>query len=221
MQRTLWSLLFLVSLLASPGTAQSRDSSDVSPRPPGLPSKTWERALVRAVRPTPAGVKWQMNVSETVIAAASLREVSQKLAEESERMMEVRALRAPGSFSWTISTPWELEMHMARCQFKNVEVRLGMDIDVVLLGGPVAQDSASVANWDRYLDGVWAGHVRRMNVMKEDARALFSKIRMLSNQSCSEMTNIANNHSREARYLLNERMAELGVRTAPMADRIP
>lgn len=209
----------LAAPLQAQAAEQPADTNDVPPRPEGLPSKTWERALVRAMRPSPAGVKWQLNVSETSISATSLREVSEKLAEESRKMMEVRSARSPGSFSWTLSTPWEMETHMSRCQFKNLDVRIGLDLDVVLLDGPVAQDPGSVAAWTRYLDGLWAGHVRRMRVMRDDGKALFQKLRLLSNQSCSEMANIANNHAREARFALNDRLGRMGVRTTPMVDR--
>lgn len=221
------ALLACTVLPATPSVAQSapRDSTsalgDIPARPAGAPAKTWERALVRALRPTPAGVHWQLNVSESVVEAVDLRDVSVKLAEGAQAMMAVRSARAPGSSSWSLSTPWEMETHLSRCQFKDIEVRLGYDLDVVMLGGPVAQDPAAVAAWERRLDQTWEGTVRRLRVMREDAKGLFRDLRLLSNQNCGELAQIASNRAREVRFLMNDHIAALGARTTPMADRIP
>jgi hypothetical protein len=188
-------------------------------RPAGKPSKTWEKSLVQALKPTPAGVKYQLNVTETPIDAESMREVVVKLNEESKRMMEIKSARSPGSYRWSLDTPWQQEQHLGRCQFKDIDVRLIYDLDVVTLAGAVAQDSTATSAWSRRDDALYNNHFERLRVMRDAARTLYQKLRNLSNSSCGELANIANQTTRDARLELNEAMARLGGRVAPINDR--
>lgn len=221
MPRTLVSrlrdALILSTVLASLAAAQAAAPA-VPPRPAGSPKKTWERALTVAARPTPGGVRYQLNVSESTILAANLEEFTTKLRDAGTAMVEVRSGRSPGSYSWGISTPWELEMNMGRCLFKNIDVRILFEVDVVALGGPVATDSAAVAWWDRQLDDLWAGHVARLRVMRDAARALYQEVKLLSNTSCSEVTTRANELTRKARLDLAQTLAGMGGRMTPLRD---
>ena len=213
----------IVCVFVCTSALSAQDSTASQPagpkRPEGRPSKTWEKSLVQALKPTPAGVKYQLNVSETPIDAESLRDVVVKLNEESKRMMEIKSARSPGSYRWTLDTPWQQEQHLGRCQFKDIDVRLGYDIDVVVLAGPVAQDVAATASWARRDDALYQNHFERLRVMRDAARALYQKLRNLSNSSCGELANIANQTTREARFELNDAMARLGGRVAPISDR--
>jgi Bacterial protein of unknown function (DUF922) len=214
-------LALCVFVLASSLRAQDTTVSQPAgpKRPEGRPSKTWEKSLVQALKPTPAGVKYQLNVTETPIDAESMRDVVVKLNEESKRMMEIKSARSPGSYRWSIDTPWMMEQHLGRCQFKDIDVRLTYDIDVVTLAGPIAQDVTAMASWARRDDALYANHFERLRVMRDAARTLYQKLRNLSNSSCSELANIANQTSREARFALNDEMGRLGGRVAPISDR--
>lgn len=208
--------LILAFTVTSIAAAQA--TAPVPPRPAGSPKKTWERALTVAARPTPGGVRYQLNVSESTIMAADVADFTAKLRDAGTAMVEVRSGRSPGSYSWGISTPWETEMNMGRCLFKNIDVRVLFEVDVVALGGPVAADSAAQAWWSGQLDELWAGHVARLRVMRDAARALYQEVRLLSNPSCSEITSRTNELARKARLELNEKLAAMGGRMTPLRD---
>jgi hypothetical protein len=214
-------LIVCVFVCTSALAAQDPTASQPSgpKRPAGKPSKTWEKSLVQALKPTPAGVKYQLNVTETPIDAESMRDVVVKLNEESKRMMEIKSARSPGSYRWSLDTPWQQEQHLGRCQFKDIDVRLIYDLDVVTLAGAVAQDSTATAAWSRRDDALYNNHFERLRVMRDAARTLYQKLRNLSNSSCGELANIANQTTRDARLELNEAMARLGGRVAPINDR--
>ena len=91
-------------------------------------------------------VKNQLNVSESAIEAETMQEFVTKYAEASRNMVELRSGRSPGSYQWSLSTPWQQETHLGRCQFKDIDVRITYDVDIVTLGGPVAQDSSARAS---------------------------------------------------------------------------
>lgn len=219
--RALVCVLVCTFVSATPLSAQDSGSPEpVGPkRPTGAPSKTWEKSLVQALKPTPAGVKYQLNVTETKVEADSLREAMTKLAEASRQMMEIKSARSPGSYRWSLETPFQQEQHLGRCQFKDIDVRLVYDIDVVALAGPVSLDSVALAYWARRDDALYANHFMRLRVMRDAARTLYQKLRNLSNSSCGELANIAGQISREARLDLNDQMARLGGRNAPIVDR--
>jgi hypothetical protein len=221
MGRTLFTRLrgaLLLALTISAVAAAQGAAPPVPPRPSGPPKKTWERALTVAARPTPAGVRYQLNVSESTILAANVAEFTTKLRDAGTAMVEVRSGRSPGSYTWGISTPWETEMNMGRCLFKNIDVRILLDVDVVALGGPVAADSAALAWWEGQLDELWAGHVARLRVMRDAARALYQEVKLLSNPSCSEIATRANELTRKARLDLAQSLAGMGGRMTPLRD---
>lgn len=211
--------LILIAALGSLASAQAGAAAAPPPRPDGQPSKTWEKALVKALKPTPGGVKYQLNVSETTLEAISIPEFTTKINEAGRNMVELRSGRSPGSYQWSLSTPWEQQMNMGRCEFKDLDVRITYDVDVILMAGPVAQDSAARRWWDAASDQNYAGHFERLRLLRDAARALHQRIRLLSNSSCGELANIANNAAREARFQINEQMRALGGRTTPMVDR--
>lgn len=190
-----------------------------SPRPAGLPSKAWEKSLLQALRPTPAGVKYQLNVSESPIEASTMAEFREKIVEANRNMVELRSGRAPGSYQWRLETPWEQETHLSRCQFKQIDVRVGYNADIVMLAGPVAQDSAATAFWAQQTDAIYATHFERLRLMRDAGRALYQKLRLMSNATCGELANIAGNAAREAQFELNEQMRALGGRMMPLDDR--
>ena len=189
------------------------------PRPAGLPSKTWEKALVQALKPTPGGVKYEISVSETSLEATSIREFTAKINEASRNMVELRSGRSPGSYGWSLSTPWVQQMNMGRCEFKDIDVRISYAVDVILIAGPIAQDSSARHWWDANTDGTYATHFARLRLLRDSARALHQRLRLLSNSSCGELANIANTASREARFQINEQMRAIGGQTTPLTDR--
>lgn len=190
-------------------------SAPVPPRPTGPPKRTWARALADAARPTPGGVRYQLGVTETEVGAATIEEFTARMRAAGTAMLDARSGRAPGSYQWAISTPWETEMDMGRCQFKRINVLIELDIDVVALAGPVAADSAARSSWDTQLDAQWAGHVARLRMMRDVARTLHQEVRLLSNSSCAEITTRANDLARAARADIAERLRSMGGRTAP------
>lgn len=215
-----FSLAVTAPAISAPAGAQAAPAAaPAPPRPAGPPSKTWEKSLVQALKPTPAGVKYQLNVSESVIEAETMQEFVTKYAEASRNMVELRSGRSPGSYSWSLSTPWQQETHLGRCQFKDIDVRITYDVDIVTLGGPVAQDSSARARWDRQTDRLYANHFDRLRLLRDSSRALYQRLRLMSNSSCAELANIANQATREARFEINDRMRALGGQTVPIDDR--
>ena len=217
------ALCALSPAIAAPAGAQAAPAGPAAApaptRPAGQPSKTWEKSLVQALKPTPAGVKYQLNVSESAIEAETMQEFVTKYAEASRNMVELRSGRSPGSYQWSLSTPWQQETHLGRCQFKDIDVRITYDVDIVTLGGPVAQDSSARARWERQTDQLYANHFERLRLLRDSSRALYQRLRLMSNSSCGELANIANQATREARFEINDNMRALGGRTVPIDDR--
>lgn len=182
------------------------------------PAATWERRFLDAGRPIPAGVKYQFTVTESPIEAATMQEFLQKYSEASRRMGELRTERSPGSSQWRLSWPWQMETHLSRCQFKDLTVRVSYEVDVARLAGPVAQDSAARAAWAAQVERQFAFHADRIRTMRESARGLYQKMRVLSNSSCTEMANIANEMGRGAVIDLNR---QLGSRLNDSPTRVP
>jgi hypothetical protein len=224
--RVHWALLVGLTVAAAvpaDGRAQEPAPATSPPasmptRPTGPPKRTWARALTEAARPTPGGVRYQLSVTETEVGAATIEEFTARMRAAGTAMLETRSGRSPGSYQWAISTPWETEMDMGRCQFKRISVLIELDVDVIALAGPVAADSAARASWDRQLDAQWAGHVARLRMMRDAARTLHQEVRLLSNSSCAEITTRANDLARAARAAIAERLRGMGGRTAPPRD---
>ena len=212
--------LILALAVSSLATAQAAPSAP-APRPAGPPTKMWEKSLLQSLRPTPSGVRYRINVSESPVEAVSVSEFTTKLDAAGRTMVERRSGRAPGSLHWTLGTPWQQETHLGQCRFKNIDVLIGYDADVALMAGAVAQDSAAHVWWDRYADEAYATHLERLRLLRDSARPLLQNLRDLTNRSCPELTNIANLAAREARFEVNQKMRALGGWMLPLDDRAP
>ena len=215
------SSLLLLSSCASGGAGAGGTTVSAASSPAvkdAGPAATWERRFLDAGRPIPAGVKYQFTVTESRIEAATMQEFLQRYREAGQRMSELRTQRAPGSSQWRLSWPWQMETHLARCQFKDLTIRVAYEVDVAQLAGPVAQDSVARAAWSAQTERQFAYHADRIKVMREAARQLYQKMRVLSNSSCNEMANIANEMGRAAVIDLTQ---QLGGRLNDTMNRVP
>lgn len=176
-------LAALCAAVAQPGGAQ-----DV---------KTWQKRLVDGAKPTPAGVRIRVIVTESAVEAATAREFSAALAEAQRGARAVvTEIRAPNWTSWQLSWDWQTESHLSRCRFRNVTVTATLRADFAALAGPVARDSGATAWWDESRERSFERRLRTLRVLRDEAKGLAQALRSLESTSCSELSMRANDIGR-------------------------
>ena len=216
------SVLSLVSILVfGAAGARAQAAPTVPQAPAGKPSKTWEKPMVDAMKPKPAGVNFDVSITESPVAAANATEFARAVGAAGDRMVEGRGNRSPGSSAWSITWQWEQETHLGRCQFKDVRVRVTYTTDVAELAGPAATDSASLAWWTTYADRRYATSIDQLKLMRDAAKDIYQRMKLMSKNACSELSTQATELGRERLFVLRDEMTRtLGVRMGPIADPI-
>lgn len=184
--RHVFRTALIVAALAFPaGAAEGQDV------------KTWQKRLVDGAKPTPAGVRVRVIVTESPVEAAGAREFSAALVEAQRGARSVvTEVRAPNWTSWQLTWDWDMENHLSRCRFKNVTVTATLRADFAALAGPVAQDSAAKAWWSEAQERSLDRRLRTLKVLRDEAKGLAQAFRSLESTSCSELGMRANDIGR-------------------------
>lgn len=158
---------------------------------------TWQQRLVDAAEPTPAGVRIQVNASESPVEAETLQEFTRSIAEQ-QRQADAGAngMRGPNSSSWGLRWNWEMENHLGGCQFKDVTVLVQYNADFATLAGPLASDSTARAWWTERQEQMFATRVQTLKVLRDGAKEIFQKLRMMRSSSCGDLGSRANDVAR-------------------------
>ncbi len=184
----------LLALAAAPAGAQ--------------PSKTWAKQLADELRPRPAGVSVQVDVTESKVSASDLDDYIAKVNALAARGS---ATTGPGASSWRISWPWATETQLSECRFRKVEVSMRYAIDVTMLDGPVAADTAAQRWWTAATDSIYRSHLERIRIIRDGGRQMYRAMRNLTNSSCAMLMMQANATALEQLKGMQERMAAAGA----------
>lgn len=158
----------------------------------------WQRRLVDAAKPTPAGVRMQVVVTESPISGASRAEFLEALAAKQRELSEDReAGRAPGGGRMLLKPQWETEVHLGSCQFKRATITVGYWVDFPTLAGPIAADSSEQAWWAAQQELSFERRVTTLKVLRDGAKEIFQKVNLLRGSTCGEVVTRANDIARQ------------------------
>lgn len=211
----------LFSACASGGATSS--AAGTAPVAGGSPRTTWEPRLLEAVKPRPAGVRFDIVVSESPVEATDRRQLIGTLNAENREMTTdiTNTTRAPGSYQYRVSWDWQMEPHLGECRFKDLTIKVGYAVDVVRLAGPLAADSSARVWWDGFTERQFDRHVAMLKALRDGARGLYNEMRMMSNVSCATLGTRANDLGRAQVPQIYARTREAGraVRAEATATR--
>lgn len=117
---------------------------------------------------------------------------------------------------WVLKWNWEPEVHLGACQFRNAAVTVEYLADFAALGGPIAADSAEQAWWNAQLEELFAGRVVALKILRDGAKEIYEKIRLMNSSTCSDLVTRANDIARTHSLEVN---ARAGASFAAMRDQ--
>jgi predicted secreted Zn-dependent protease len=157
----------------------------------------WQKRLIDAAKPTPAGVRIRVNASESPVEAATLPEFTRAVAaQQRQESVGSNGMRGPNSSSWRLVWNWEMESHLGQCQFKQITVTVEYNADFATLSGPVAADSAAQVWWTARQEQTFAGRVKTLKVLRDGAKGIAQKMRMMQSNTCGDLATRANDIGR-------------------------
>ncbi len=173
------------------GLAESRDLTGAGSAP------LWQKRLADAAKPIPRGVRIRVNATESPVEGATLQEFSRAVVvQQRQESVGANGMRGPNSSSWRLLWDWETESHLGRCEFKRIDVIVEFNADFATLAGAVAADSAAQAWWNARQEQNFAGRVKTLRVLRDGAKGIAQKMRMLQGNSCSDLASRANDLGR-------------------------
>jgi predicted secreted Zn-dependent protease len=170
-----------------------------------------DRTLSQAIKPLPAGVNVQTDVTEYVVTGRTIQELTRAMRELG---MESGGRRWAGVARSRTTWRFEYERQVARCAFKDVTVNVVAQVDMPRWARDSTADPQVVAWWEameRRLFDHEVGHVR---IALDGARAVREATRLMTGGSCDELGTRANLAARELMARSRDAQAEYDLRTA-------
>lgn len=179
----------------------------------------WQKRLVDAAKPTPAGVRIRVVVTDDPISATTRSEFLQSLSSKQRALvMEREGGRGPMGLRWLLRWNWETEVHLGGCQFKSATVTVEYNADFATLGGPIAADSVEQAWWNAELEQLFTSRVETLKILRDGAREIQQKVSLMRSSSCGDLTSRATDVARTHLLEVNARAGGSFANVRQMPD---
>lgn len=159
----------------------------------GQDVKAWQKRFLDGAKPTPAGVRLRVVVTESPVEADDPRALTETLRRlQQETGPTATEVRYPHAVSWQLRWDWEMEQHLSRCRFKDLTVQVDLRSDFATLAGPIAADSAARAWWAGRQERAFEDRLRALRSLRDAGRELYRELKNMEAMNCGDLGNRAN-----------------------------
>lgn len=170
-----------------------------------------DRNLASAIKPLPAGVNIQTDVTEYVVKGNTIPELVRAMR---ERGQEFEGRRFAGVAQSRMNWRYEYERQVTRCAFKDVTVNVVSQVDMPRWERDSTADPRVVAWWDAMEKQLFEHEVGHILISRDGARRVREATRLLTGGSCDELGVRANQIARDLLAKSRDEQAEYDRRTS-------
>lgn len=171
---------------------------------------TSDRNLSQAIKPLPAGVNIQTDVTEYVVTGNTVAELARAMRELG---MESGGRRWAGTARTRTTWRFTYETQVARCAFKDVTVNVVAQVDMPRWDRDSTADARVVAWWDATVKRLFDHEVGHIRIALDGARSVREATRLLTGGTCNELGSRASFIGQELMAQSREAQADYDVRT--------